>query len=348
VARAGDVLDDPTTGSRLVFLRTAAETDGELLEYELTFVPGGFSARDHLHPQQSEQHEVLDGSLGLIVGGRERRLGPGDSETVPRNTRHRIFKTQDEPLHARFTLRPALDSEVLLETLFGLARDGKVGKGGNPSPLQLAVIFSEFAHLGRPPKPPETVQRVLFAPLALLGKTKGYQASYAAYSEGAPEPGEYVFIDEWHVDAPPEPVFDALADATTYPEWWKPVYVDTTTDGPPEIGRTSLQHFKGRLPYHLHTRSTITRFERPTAVGADVVGDLRGRGLWTLTPRDGGTDVRFDWRVYAEKPIVRALTPVLRPLFRWNHAWAIARAREGLEPYARRAERTTGSDLSGV
>jgi uncharacterized protein YndB with AHSA1/START domain len=148
--------------------------------------------------------------------------------------------------------------------------------------------------------------------------------------------GEYVFIDEWHVDAPPEAVFDALADATTYPEWWRPVYIDTTTDGPPGVGRTSHQHFKGRLPYHLHTRSTITRYERPAVVGADVEGDLRGRGLWTLTPRDGGTDVRFDWRVYAEKPIVRALTPVLRPLFRWNHAWAIARAQEGLEPYARR------------
>ena len=94
--------------------------------------------------------------------------------------------------------------------------------------------------------------------------------------------------------------------------------------------------FKGRLPYHLRTSSTITRYERPTVVGADVVGDLTGRGLWTLTPRAGGTDVRFDWRVIADKPILRVLTPLLRPLFRWNHAWAIARAQEGLEPYCRR------------
>ena len=336
MARAGDVLEDPTTGSRLVFLRTAAETGGELLEYELTFVPGGFSARDHLHPLQSEQHEVLDGMLGLIVAGRETRLRAGDSETVPVNTRHRIFKAQDAPLRARFTLRPALDSEVLLETLFGLARDGKVGKAGEPSPLQLAVIFSEFASLGRPPRPPAAVQRALLAPLAVLGRMRGYQARYRAYSEGVPEAGEYVFVDEWHVDAPPEPVFEALADGSTYPDWWTPVYVETKTDGPPGLGRTSEQHFKGRLPYHLRTRSTITRYEPPTVVGADVEGDLRGRGLWTLTPRDGGTDVRFDWRVSAEKPVVRALTPVLRPLFRWNHAWAIARAREGLEPYARR------------
>ena len=149
-------------------------------------------------------------------------------------------------------------------------------------------------------------------------------------------PGPYIFVDEWDVDAPPERVFDAIADASTYPDWWKPVYISTETDGPPEVGRESRQHFKGRLPYTLNTRSTITRLERPRIVEADVVGDLRGRGLWTLTPRDGGTHVRFDWQVFADRALLRYLTPLLRPLFRWNHNWAIARAREGLEPYARR------------
>jgi uncharacterized protein YndB with AHSA1/START domain len=147
--------------------------------------------------------------------------------------------------------------------------------------------------------------------------------------------GEYVFVDEWDVDAPIEAVFDAIADATTYPAWWKPVYIDVEAEGEPRVGLVSRQHFKGRLPYHLRTSSEITRLERPTLVEADVTGDLRGRGLWTLTPRDGRTHVRFDWRVFADKPVLRVLTPVLRPAFRWNHDWAIKRAMEGLEPYAR-------------
>jgi hypothetical protein len=33
---------------------------------------------------------------------------------------------------------------------------------------------------------------------------------------------------------------------------------------------------------------------------------------------------------------------VLRPLFRWNHNWAIARAMEGLEPYAQRTAAAAG------
>jgi hypothetical protein len=146
---------------------------------------------------------------------------------------------------------------------------------------------------------------------------------------------EYVFVDEWDVDAPAEAIFDAIADARTYPEWWKPVYISVEADGPPEVGRESRQHFKGRLPYTLQTRSTITRLERPRMVEADVVGDLRGKGLWTLTPGEAGTHVRFDWRVFADRSLLRLLTPVLRPAFRWNHNWAIKRAMEGLEPYAR-------------
>ena len=146
---------------------------------------------------------------------------------------------------------------------------------------------------------------------------------------------DYVFLDEWDVDAPAEVVFAALADARTYPDWWRPVYISVEADGPPEVGRVSEQHFKGRLPYTLRTRSTITRMESPREFEVSVVGDLTGRGTWTLTPHDGGVHVRFDWRVIADRPLLRYLTPVLRPLFRWNHNWSVRRAIEGLEPYAR-------------
>jgi len=147
--------------------------------------------------------------------------------------------------------------------------------------------------------------------------------------------GEYVFIDEWEVRAPREAVFTAVADGSTYPEWWGDVYISVKTDGPPELGRVSEAHFKGRLPYTLRTRSEIVRYEPPEVVAVDVVGDLSGQGVWTLSERGGAVHVHFDWRVMADRPLLRYLTPVLRPMFRFNHNWAIQRAIEGLEPYAR-------------
>ena len=148
--------------------------------------------------------------------------------------------------------------------------------------------------------------------------------------------GEYVFIDEWDVDAPQEEVFEALADARTYPQWWTPTYIEVDADGPPAVGRSSCHKFKAKLPYTLKTTSTIARLEPPNEVEAHVDGDLRGRGIWTLTlNQEGKVHVRFDWRVFADRPLLRTLKPILRPLFRWNHNVAIGRAKAGLEPYAR-------------
>ena len=148
---------------------------------------------------------------------------------------------------------------------------------------------------------------------------------------------EYVFVDEWDVAAPLEAVHAAVGDASTYPEWWRPTYISVRTEGDAGVGQVNHHHFRGPLPYTLKATTTTTRYEPPALVETAVDGDLRGTGTWTLTPAaDGGTHVRFDWRVFADRPFLRVLTPVLRPVFRWNHAWAITRAQAGLEPYARR------------
>jgi hypothetical protein len=101
------------------------------------------------------------------------------------------------------------------------------------------------------------------------------------------------------------------------------------------VGCESRQKFKANLPYTVSTVSKIVALDPPHSFEVDVVGDLRGRGVWTLTPRDGKVHVRFDWRVFADRPLLRVLTPVLRPLFRWNHNVAIKAAMKNLEPYAR-------------
>ena len=48
--------------------------------------------------------------------------------------------------------------------------------------------------------------------------------------------------------------------------------------------------------------------------------------------------MRFEWTVCGERPLLRVMTPALRPLLRANHGWAIGRAKHGLEPYVLRDE----------
>jgi uncharacterized protein YndB with AHSA1/START domain len=274
----------------------------------------GLIAQPHVHTVQTETHEVIEGSMRLSIDGREHVLRAGERMTVPAGVPHRQLPGPEPgPGRVRVQLRPAADGEAFLHRLAEM----DLNRFGFPPPVAAAELVRDFGATGHAARPSLRVQRKLAD--AILNTTSR----------------EYVFVDEWDVAAPREAVFDALADARSYPRWWRPVYIDVDADGEPELGKESRQHFKGRLPYHLHTRSRIVQLEPGHVVAGEVDGDLRGSGVWTLSDLPGGgTHVRFDWRVSADKPLLRVLTPVLRPAFRWNHAWAIARAREGLEPYA--------------
>ena len=319
----GAVLDIRALGVTIEVRETAASTGGELVEFDVVGRARGFLTQAHVHEQQSERHEVISGSMRLVVDGRSYELGPGDAMDVPAGASHRQLPGDGDGIgRVRVQLRPAGRTEAFLERLASLSAAGAFNRWGLPRPMEAARLIADFGDEGRASWPSVRVQRA-FARLLLRPAR------------------EYAFVDEWVVAAPREAVFAALSDAASYPEWWKPVYLDVSSSGAPAVGTESRQHFKGRLPYHLRTRSTITRFEPPSVLAADVEGDLSGRGVWTLTPAPGGTHVRFAWRVFADRPLLRLLSPLLRPAFRWNHAWAIARAQEGLEPYARALAATT-------
>jgi uncharacterized protein YndB with AHSA1/START domain len=142
---------------------------------------------------------------------------------------------------------------------------------------------------------------------------------------------EHVFVDEWDVAAPPDAVFAAVADGRTYPEWWRPVYLLVDGDDAPAVGASWRHLFRGRLRKKLRLTTRVASYEPPRRLELEIGGDLHGRGLWTFTPRDGGTHVRWEWHMDVDRPLLRYLGPLMRPLFRWNHRWTVARAREGLE-----------------
>jgi uncharacterized protein YndB with AHSA1/START domain/quercetin dioxygenase-like cupin family protein len=318
---ANETLEMKQLGLRVKFLRTAADTGGELLEMEVEGRPRGFLSQRHVHGGQVERLEMVSGALKVVMGGREHVLTEGQSIEVPAGTPHTQMPVGDGPGVVRITVRPAGRTQAFLERLAELCREGKITRMGFPRPVAGAELVLGYADTGHAAKPSLRVQRAI-----------------ARLVMGVAHPmAPYLFVDEWDVAAPPEAVFDALADARTYPRWWRPVYLDVEAAGAVEVGAEARQHFKGRLPYHLHTRSVIAELDPPHRVTASVDGDLRGRGTWTLTPTVHGTHVRFDWQVHADRKLLRVFTPVLRPMFRWNHNWAIARAIDGLEPYAQRA-----------
>jgi mannose-6-phosphate isomerase-like protein (cupin superfamily) len=162
---------------------TSADTNGEAVVIETVVQPDGFVAAAHVHPSQSERFAVVVGSLGLKAGGEKLELGPGDDVTVDPHTPHRFWNAGGEPVRFVCEVRPALQFESLLETMFALAADGKTGKKGMPNPLRLAVIAKAHFDTVRLPFPPAWMQRAGLALGAPLGRLLGYGPTYT------PEPG---------------------------------------------------------------------------------------------------------------------------------------------------------------
>src|SRR5919106_3682785 len=173
--RTGDTIENQITGERITFLATSADTNGEAVVIETVVEPDGFVAAAHVHPKQEERFEVVAGTLGLKVGNDEIVAGPGETMTVPAGTPHRFWNAGADDVRFRCEVRPALEFEQLLETMFALAADGSTNRKGMPNLLRLAVIAHAHFDTVRLPFPPALVQRIGLALGAPGGRMGGYE-----------------------------------------------------------------------------------------------------------------------------------------------------------------------------
>ena len=177
--RAGDTLVNPVTGERLVWELTSRDTNGAYTLFETFVEPGGAVAAAHVHPYQTEIFTVLEGTLGVKRGREKLELSPGEVAMIDPGTPHRFWNAGEETLRFRAEVRPALQFESLIETMFSLAADGKTNRKGMPNPLHLAVIAQAHFDTVRLPFPPAIVQRLGLALGSPLGRALGYLPVYA-------------------------------------------------------------------------------------------------------------------------------------------------------------------------
>ncbi len=192
MAKAGEKIYNPVQGDWIIFRQTARDTNGELLSAELIVSPHGGNPL-HVHPLQEEHFKAVSGTLGVQVGEEHRSLEEGEEAVVPPGTPYRWWNEAGEEAHVLVELRPALNSEIFFETVYGLARDGKSDENGVPNLLQQAVTLNGVnegeIYLAWPPIP---VQKALLAALAPVGRLLGYRDHYPKYSAAEPQGGEGV------------------------------------------------------------------------------------------------------------------------------------------------------------
>jgi mannose-6-phosphate isomerase-like protein (cupin superfamily) len=178
VLSAGTRLENPVTGERLVIRVGAEESSGEYLHADYWLKPGGGVAAAHIHPLQEETFAVLSGTPLFVIGRTRQLAQTGERCVVPAGTPHRILNPSDREVHLLTELRPALRSAELLQTIWGLALDGKTDAKGFPNFVQIAVTAQEFRSEIHFAGAPHLVQRLVFGALAPLGRMLGYRGAY--------------------------------------------------------------------------------------------------------------------------------------------------------------------------
>ena len=158
---------------------------------------------------------------------------------------------------------------------------------------------------------------------------------------------EYQFFTEWVFKATEDEIRDILADATDLPRWWRSVYLSAEriqAGDANHVGEVIRLHTKGYLPYTLTWDFTITKASPLTL---EAKGDFVGRGIWTFQPQGDTIIVRYDWKIHAEKPLLKRLSFIMRPIFSWNHHWAMKMGHQSIElELARRRAKTDAERLA--
>ena len=156
---------------------------------------------------------------------------------------------------------------------------------------------------------------------------------------------DYHFITHWSVRGTQREVTDILGDALALPQWWPSVYLAMRERAPgdPEtgLGREIDLYTKGWLPYTLRWWFRVVEVNPPHGFAIEAHGDFEGRGEWTFEQRGSWVEITYDWRIAADKSLLRRLSWLMKPIFSANHRWAMAQGERSLKlELGRRRART--------
>lgn len=160
---------------------------------------------------------------------------------------------------------------------------------------------------------------------------------------------EYHFLDRWRVQGDLNEVADLIEDVLSLPRWWPSVYFDVKEiRGGDEhgVGRLVSLRAGGWLPYTLRINFRTVSSRYPNGFSLEATGDLEGTGIWSFEQDGAFVLISYDWTIRANKPLIRYLSFLLKPIFQSNHNWTMNRGEESLKlELARRHARTAEEAL---
>jgi hypothetical protein len=161
----------------------------------------------------------------------------------------------------------------------------------------------------------------------------------------------YHLLTRWRIEATPEEVFSILDDGAECVRWWPAVWLKVEIldpGGTYGIGGRARVTTKGWLPYILVWELTSLEKTPPYRKVEQAKGDFEGQGVWTFSPEGDFVIAEHRWEVVADKWLLRHLSFLFRPIFQFNHSWAMARGEESLRLELARRRAKTPEELARI
>lgn len=165
----------PGVGMQWETTKSAADTDGALLEGTMWFSPGMAGPPVHVHPHAEETFTVLEGAIDVLLDGTWRPAALGETVVVPKGAPHSVRNLSDVPAKLVNTHMPAQRMEGFFVDGATLAREKKITAlppKDAKSAIYAAMLFSKY--------PDEIVavgpQRPIFRALTIAGRALGWRA----------------------------------------------------------------------------------------------------------------------------------------------------------------------------
>ncbi len=144
MGRTGDRYEMPEGGGTYLLKRSTADTGGEFVEFEFIFPKGCFAPPPHIHLDQVEEYEVIEGEFDVIVDGERRSLSSGESASVPRDAVH-TFANPSGPVRVRNVHRPALEFEDFIERMHGVSQQRGIRSASSPRlRIYLSMLWRDY------------------------------------------------------------------------------------------------------------------------------------------------------------------------------------------------------------
>lgn len=151
----------------------------------------------------------------------------------------------------------------------------------------------------------------------------------------------FLIRTSWELDYSIDELRSILLEPLAITRWWAPVFLhaECIDEGEPDRRGYSMRCFtKGFLPHSFQFVARISDV-REDGLVIDTHGDFDGIGTIQLARADRKTRVSVEWSVNVCQPYIRPFLKLLKPVFVWNHRWAMRQGHRGLERMLRaRAE----------